>query len=139
MACNSLAGMQFRPPRGFVHDDHDRFRQVDDDLVEYDNGRGDTFYFRTQELKEVLLEGVQNVIQEKNINLYKEVEDKMQAFATKYIDDMEKDFLNIFYNKVDEIAEKLAVKMLNYKIEEEVEKRLEEKLEEMKQILNKKT
>jgi gas vesicle protein len=127
-----------RPSRFINNDDEfddipiGRQRIVDGDVVEYENEDGDTFVFKKHEINDVIRECIDKSISEKNIDLYSEVEKKLTNYVTQYVNEMEKDVLERFYNKIDEVAERIAVETLNYRIEEEVQKRVEDKINKMK-------
>lgn len=108
---------------------------VDGEVFEYENDVGDKFIFKKYELTDIIREAIDKAIKDKNIDLYSEVEERLSTFFEKYINEMELDLMNRFKDKVDEVAERMAIKTLNYRIEEEVQKRLEIKLKEITKII----
>lgn len=121
--------------RGFVKQefesvDDQNYRKVSGDIVEYTNENG-TFAFKKHEVGDVIREMIQ---QEMLNNVETKVAldsltDRMENFVSEYITDMEKRLENFFYEKVDEVAEKLYLRALDSKIEDEVNKRLENKID----------
>lgn len=121
--------------RGFIRQefeniDDQNYRRVSDDIVEYTNENG-TFAFKKHEVGEVIREMIQKELTN-NVETRVALDSlthKMEEFVSKYITDMEKHLENFFYEKVDEVAEKLYLRALDSKIEDEVNKRLENKID----------
>ena len=108
---------------------------VDGDVFEYENDVGDKFIFKKYEIKDVIREFVDEAIGHSKINLHIEFEEKITKDISGYLKRLEKDLLTQFYDKVDEVAEKMAVETLEFRIEEEVQKRLDIKLKEIERLI----
>lgn len=108
--------------RGFIRQefeniDDQNYRRVSDDIVEYTNENG-TFAFKKHEVGEVIREMIQKELTN-NVETRVALDSlthKMEEFVSKYITDMEKHLENFFYEKVDEVAEKLYLRALDSKI-----------------------
>jgi hypothetical protein len=139
---NDLLNVQ-RPPYRSFQDNVDSFEDIDDqnyrrvegDVVEYTNDNG-TFVFKKHEVGEVIRELVDKALSDESIDLTNEtkeqmdlINDKLRDYVSTYLSDMENRFKEFFYEKVEEVAEKLYLRALDSKIEEEVNKRLESKID----------
>lgn len=131
---------RIKTPRGWtdldepVYDDISS-RAVDGAVIRVRNEDGDTLLLKKHELSDVL-EGILNkLIEDKDIDLYK----KVNSGLMKHIDENTKmltdDSLKYYSDKIDKVAEDIAISMLDSEIEKQIRFRVEAKLEEMRKLL----
>lgn len=127
-------------PRNWVDADEPVYndissRAVDGAVIRVRNENGDSLLLKKSELSDVLEDILNKLIEEKDIDLYK----KVNAGLKKYIDEntklLKEDSLKYYSDKIDKVAEEIAISMLDTEIERQVKERVEAKLDEMRKLL----
>ncbi len=98
---------------------------------------GDKYVMKEYELKDVLRDMLDDVISNKNIDLYRETENKIESFVVNQNAQLLNNFNRAYENKLNDLSEKIFNRLLEFEIEKEVNRRLSDKLEEIIKIIKK--
>lgn len=111
-------------------------RKPDGDVIRVQNSDGNTLLLKRHEIGDVLEDILNKVIEQKDIDLYKKINRDLRKHIDTNIEILNTETKKYFHDKIDKVAENIAIGMLDSEIEKQVRARIEVKLAEMRKVLD---
>lgn len=108
---------------------------INGEVVSIENEKGETLLLKKTEVSEVLEGLLDKLIAQKDIDLYRKINQDLRKHIDTNIEILDTETKKYFYDKIDKVAEDIAIKLTNAEIERQVKERVEVKLEEIKKLL----
>jgi len=109
--------------------------QLDGDVIRVQNEDGNTLLLKRHEISDVLEGILEKVIEQKDIDLYKKINKDLRKHIDTNVEILNTETKKYFHDKIDKVAEDIAISMLDSEIEKRVREKVEAKLEEMRKLL----
>lgn len=117
----------------FFYDAEDYYKEID--TISVKNDEGDTIYLKEHEINDVLETLLDKVIKAKGIDLTNNFILELRQHIDDRANIIRKETMTYFADKIDKLAEKIAMSMIDSDIEKRVKEKVEIKLEQMRKLL----
>ncbi len=137
--CSNNFGPSIQSDNGWIQSNDAVYDDISGSLsnrhIRVVNENGESIMLRAHEITDVLENILDKVIEKKDIDLYRKINKSLKKHIDGNIEILDKEMKNYFYDKIDKVAENIAISMIDSEIEKQVKERVEAKLEEMRKLL----
>jgi len=127
-------------PRSWIENNDAVYDDISNDIINgnvirVNNDKGETLLLKKHEIADVLESILDKVIEQKDIDLYRKINTDLRKHINTNIEILDTETKKYFHDKIDKVAENIAVSMIDSEIERQVRERVEAKIEEMRKLL----